>query len=214
MKKMFVSCTMSKLNPLIDFFEDEVTYKYDISPLLINSVRWDAVYSVFHSYADLTDSCGQFLRADLLGRSIDYYSNGLIGYIDEIGCDLFILSTQTRIELKSAQNIFPRTTRTNHTKEITMKNYRGNSREMKKTFDYLLLLDSQRVGLICYEKLSPHLYEKDDGVYAKIPMADIEFLGVMNMSYSVDINLTNIKEEIYTKVFNMIDSYKNTEVAL
>ena len=184
-------------------------FEYEITPYLIGSVDWNKIFSTIISYReDYNDNSGRFLKSDIVSAAFERFSGGKFKYIDENGCDFYLPEKKCRIELKSGIHIF-QTSRAFSTVEIKLKNYNGNATVLEKTFDYLMIVEPQMVGVISYEKLQPYIYSKSDGLYCKIHLKDIE---LFKESYNVqhtNNNLTNIRKKIIESCLDEIDVLYN-----
>lgn len=200
----FVKCETAPPSSLRGLFS-ETKYAYDISPLLVKSLNWPTIFTMIHSSLNLNDECEKFVKSYLLSETIEKFSNGLIKYVNEQGCDFLITSTQTRIEMKSSSvKIFPKPTLKRPTpittSQVTLKNYNGNITGISKTFDYLMLIDNDQAGIIPYEELMPHFIHKDSCVCVKSPLDKIEILQIVTKKSS-GINLTKMMEQFKSQVF-------------
>ena len=184
-------------------------YEYEITPYLIQSVDWDKIFSVILSFREVyNDNSGRFLKSEIISTGFARFSGGKFIYIDEIGCDFYLPEKNCRIELKSGIHIF-QISRASTTVEIKLKNFNGNATVLEKTFDYLLLVEPQIVGVISYEKLQPYIYSKSDGLYCKIPLKDIELFKEPYKVQYTNYNLTDIRKKMIEYCLNEIDKLYN-----
>ncbi len=180
-------------------------HEYDITPYLKENVQWNKVMSVMVSYKDdNNDYAGRFLKSTLVHHAIERYSDRKLKYIDEIGCDFFVPEKDIRLEFKGGLKMFQHRAKT--TVEIRLKNFNGNKTSLEKTFDYLMMCDGSTVGVVSFENILPHIYNKDDGIYCKIPHKVIEFFIETKNIKNTDINLIDIQNKIICEALDKIDT--------
>ena len=179
-------------------------HDYEITPYLKESVQWNKVMSVIVSFKEnYNDYAGRFLKSTLVHKAIERYSNNKLKYIDEIGCDFYVSEKNVRLEFKSGLKLFQ--PRANKTVEIKLKNFNGNATELQKSFDYLMLCDGNTAGVVSFENILPHMFNKADGIYCKIPHRFIEFFVETNDVKVTNINLTDFQQKIIDMALNEID---------
>ena len=179
-------------------------HEYEITSFLKESVEWNKVMSVIVSFqSDFNDYAGRFLKSTLVHNAIERYSNHRLKYIDEIGCDFFAKEKNARLEFKGGLKIFQH--RVGKTVAIKLKNFNGNPTKFTKTFDYLVLCDGNSVGVVSYENITPHIFEKSDGIYCKIPHKVIEFFIETNSVKNTNIRLTDFQQKIIDIALDEID---------
>ena len=190
---------------IITLFNINNQYDFEVTPYLINSVNWNKVMSLLISFREeYNDYGGRFVKSDLLGQGIEKFSEGKLKYINEDGCDFYLPEKNLRIEMKSGMKIF-QTSKTNNTVELKIKNFNGNATEMEKTFDYLLLIDCDLIGVTSYENVLKYIKRKDDGFYCKIELLDVElFKNLGNVETSKN-NLTDIRKKVNQICLEEID---------
>ena len=184
-------------------------FDYEITPYLIESVDWNKIFSTILSYREeYNDNSGRFIKSGLISAGFERYSGGKFKYIDENGCDFYLPEKKCRIELKSGIHIF-QTSRAFSTVEIKLKNFNGNATVLEKTFDYLMLVEPQMVGVISYEKLQPYIYSKCDGLYCKVHLKDIELFKESCYVQYTNHNLTDVRKKMYDFCLDEIDALYN-----
>jgi len=159
-------------------FRDDIDY---VTQYLIDNVDWNLVFSVMLSLKRKYNTGAEtFVKSDIVSETIEQASNGKLKYINDVGCDFYIGELDVRIEMKSTNsNIFPKTGK-KFTSVVKLKNFRGlkniNIDSMSKTFDYLLLLEPLKCGIVSYENLIPYFEIYTDGIGAKADVNDIQFI--------------------------------------
>ena len=68
------------------------------------------------------------------------------------------------------------------------------------------MCDGSTVGVVSFENISPHIYNKDDGIYCKIPHKVIEFFIETKNIKNTDINLIDIQNKIICEALDKIDT--------
>ena len=103
--------------------------------------RWDW-NTFFQSASNLgkqfNDRTWRFLKAEVLGIALEMASNGEAVYVDAPGYDLTI--GDVKIEVKTQERAF---TKNLDTASIRMKNTMGENQSFDKTFDYLVVANSE-----------------------------------------------------------------------
>ena len=78
--------------------------------------------------------------------------------MNETGCDFVIPELNARMEMKSGQNIFP-SSGGRYTTKLKLKNFRSlkniEDATMTKTFDYLLIVEPNKCGVVSFDKIVP-----------------------------------------------------------
>jgi len=184
-------------------------FEYEITPYLIQSVDWNKIFSLILSFREeYNDNSGRFLKSEIISIGFERFSDGKFIYIDENGCDFYLPEKNCRIELKSGIHIF-QTSRAFSTVEIKLKNFNGNATVIEKTFDYLMLVEPQIIGVISYEKIQSYIYSKSDGLYCKISLKDIELFKEPYNVQHTNYNLTDIRKKIIESCLDEIESLYN-----
>ena len=120
------------------------------------------------------DRTWRFLKAEVLGIALEAASNGEAEYVDAPGYDLFI--KDVKIEIKTQEKAF---TKKLDTASIRMKNTMGENQTFEKTFDYLVVANSEPPYLAA---LAPWTEVYDghkmtgDAVTSKIEKRGLKFL--------------------------------------
>lgn len=165
-------------NDVSNLFMDDFQYK--ITQYLKDNVDWDLVFSVCASLKRKYNTGAEtFVKSDIVSEAIVQASNGKLQYINEIGCDFYIQELDVRIELKSGQDIFPKCGK-RYTVTLKVKNFRSlkNCEDvtMKKTFDYILMLEPMKCGIVSYENIHDDFEIFSDGIGVKVDVSKIDFI--------------------------------------
>ena len=202
---MMINYTQSKTYPIENVSTLLFGHEYDITPYLKENVQWNKVMSVIVSFREnYNDFAGRFLKSTLIHNAIERYSNHKLHYIDDIGCDFYVPEKKVRLEFKGGIKLFQH--RAKKTVEIRLKNFNGNVTELEKSFDYLLLCDGDTIGVVSYDNILQHTYNKTDGIYCKIPHNVIEFFIETGDVKVTDTNLTDFQNKIINSVLDEIDA--------
>lgn len=181
-------------------------YDYPVTPYLLANINWNKIFSLILSFREeYNDNSGRFLKSDLISLAFERYSNGKIQFVNEVGCDFYLPENDCRIELKSGIQLF-QTSRARNTVEMKLKNFNGNGTKLEKTFDYLLMVQPNLVGIISYEKLLPYVYSKADGFYIKVDLKDVELFKESTEVKHTQKNLTNIRRKYIEYCLDEIDA--------
>ncbi len=167
-----------KSDDVSNLFMDDFHYK--ITKYLKENVDWDLVFSVCASLKRKYNTGAEtFVKSDIVSETIVQASNGKLQYINEIGCDFYIQELDVRIELKSGQDIFPKCGK-RYTGSLKVKNFRSlkNYEEavMEKTFDYILMLEPMKCGIVSYENIQDNFEIFSDGIGVKVDVTKIDFI--------------------------------------
>ena len=116
-----------------------------------NRFNWKKIFGVVSSTDKMKRPQARFQRAEIIEVAIDKYSGGQLKYVGDTadGMD-FEGSDGLRYECKGQGKIWQESGRVPHTTSLTLKNHRTDKKEkMKKTFDYMILVDTgkNRVGV-------------------------------------------------------------------
>ena len=185
--------------PLVHCMSDEVPslFKGDanfVTQYLIDNVDWNLVFSVMLSLKRKYNTGAEtFVKSDIVSEAIEQASNGKLKYINDVGCDFYIEELDVRIEMKSTNsNIFPKIGK-KFTSVVKLKNFRSLKNididSMVKTFDYLLILEPLKCGIVSYENLIPYFEIYTDGIGAKADVNDIQFIKEVSEVKTTDILL-------------------------
>ena len=166
---------------------------YEITQYLIDNVDWNIVFSVMVSLRRKYNTGAEtFVKADIVAEAIEDASNGKVIYVNETGCDFIIPELNARMEMKSGQNIFP-SSGGRYTTKLKLKNFRSlkniEDATMTKTFDYLLIVEPNKCGVVSFDKIVPYLEIFSDGIGAKVDVNNIEFVKQVTTVNHTDILL-------------------------
>ena len=116
----------------------------------------------------------RFLKAEVLALALEMCSRGEADYVDAPGYDLVV--GDLRIELKSQERAF---TRNLDTASIRMKNTMGENQRFDRTFDYLIVANSEPpyiAALTPWEEVYKGHRMTGDAVTSKIGKASLKFI--------------------------------------
>ncbi len=193
-----------------NLFNISSDFEYPISSYLIQNVQWNKIFSILCSFKEeYNDLSGRFFKSDIISHAFEHFSDGKIKYVDEIGCDFYLPELNVRVEGKSGLKIFQKKS----TVDIKLKNFNGYATEFEKTFDYLLLVEPQMIGVISYEKVQSKIYKKNDGIYCKLSNNDIEIIRNLNAVKVSEKNLTDIRKDCILKCIKEVEGlYENESI--
>jgi hypothetical protein len=141
----------------------------------ISSWNWKTFFQSASNLGNqFNDRTWRFLKAEVLGIALETASNGIAKYVDEPGYDLVI--GDIKIEIKTQEKAF---TKQLDTASIRMKNTMGENQTFEKTFDYLVVANSEPPYLAALapwtEVYSGHKMT-GDAVTSKIKKRGLKFL--------------------------------------
>ena len=139
--------------------------------------RWDW-NTFFQSASNLgkqfNDRTWRFLKAEVLGIALEMASNGEAVYVDAPGYDLTF--GDVKIEIKTQERAF---TKNLDTASIRMKNTMGENQSFYKTFDYLVVANSEPpylAALAPWDEVYAGHRMTGDAITSKIGKAGSKFL--------------------------------------
>lgn len=157
----------------------------------------------------------RFVKSELLSRTIQKTSRGKIVYVNQIGYDFFVPELDVKLEFKSGIDIFGRP-RSANTSLIKLDNTNGRDSRSKvytKTFDYLLLIDLNRAGLVKYEDIQEYIKHDGDGRSVRIPKTKIQIITDSNAIFSdnkiyIDDRIEQAMNQMIDDVIEICDNYE------
>lgn len=190
----------SLLSILLEYDSTKPIVEEHVMEFLKEKIDWKLVFSAVASWQDdFNDLAGRFMKAELIAEVLQISTSNRMVYIDEKGCDLFIPELNTRIELKTFKDTLFNS-REDKTKEIKVKNTQGNKvgydLEMKKTFDYMLILSPGLAVVTKYKNVQEKCYGKGDGLYVVLDYNDLNIIKKSNSFTQTKIPITDIKKRI------------------
>lgn len=139
--------------------------------------KWDWI-TFFQSASNLgkqfNDRTWRFLKAEVLGIALEMASNGDAVYVDAPGYDLTV--GDVKIEIKTQERAF---TKNLDTASIRMKNTMGENQSFDKTFDYLVVANSEPpyvAALAPWNEVYSGHRMTGDAITSKIEKAGLRFL--------------------------------------
>lgn len=150
----------------------------------------------------------RFLKARLIEKSIANLSKN-IKWVDVIGQDHQL--RDIRIETKFATNSITTEKgdwkKTNRTSEIKLTNSLGSSdgRTLPETFDFLMIVDTDCVGLVAHKDINP--ISNGDGLKASIPYENLSIVVKNNTMLTKSKNI-DILEKLDSMLDDIISNYK------
>jgi len=107
-------------------------------------------------------------RTYLQEKSFAKWSDGQVRYVGDHkdGVD-FIGVDETNYEMKGSLRLF---NKNGSTKTITLKNFRGDSKKVEKTFDYMFLVDTENmcIGYADWNTVEKRIYFTPNSPAAKV----------------------------------------------
>jgi hypothetical protein len=175
-------------------------------------VNWEAFFSMVNDLgSQLNERQLRFLKARLIESAISRMSDGKVEWVDNIGQDHQF--EDIRIETKFCTNSLT-TSKGNPkkghaTSEIKLTNTLGSSdgRSLPDTFDFLLIVDDDASAIVSRAKLLPHVTSAGDGLKAKIPFCDLEFISKIDKNALTKGSEISIMSQVDAMLFQIADDY-------
>lgn len=165
-----------------------------------NLFQWDEIFGVVKSTDGLKRPQTRGLRTEIQEMATAKYSGNQLKYVGmaENGRD-YVDATGKFWEDKGQRGMFPKTT--SKTKVFILKNFQGNKTEYVKTFDYILLKDTETmsVGWADWDSVYKNIKIKDAIVESFVDYDDlrmVEFFVQPKDKEDFSILLNKIIEEI------------------
>ena len=177
-----------------------------------STVQWNAFFAMVNDLgSQLNERQLRFLKARLIESAIARMSEGQIDWVDDIGQDHQF--GDVRIETKFCTNSLttakggPKKGPT--TSEIKLTNTLGSSdgRSLPDTFDYLLIVDTDACAIVSRNKLLPHVTSAGDGLKAKVPFDDLEWVSKVDKNALTTGYKVSIMEQVDDMLFSVADDY-------
>jgi len=157
----------------------------------------------------------RFVKSELLSRTVQRASREKIVYVNETGYDFFLPELDIKIEFKSGINIFGRPSSAN-TATMTLDNTNGQDSRKKvytKKFDYLLLIDVNKSGIIKYEDIQPFIKCTGDGRRITLPKSKIETITQSTEVFSdkkiyIDDRIDQAMNQMIDEVFQICENHE------
>lgn len=179
-----------------------------VAEQLAQEVNWTAFFQMVKDLgSQLNERQLRFLKARLIEKSIANLSKN-VKWVDQIGQDHQL--HDVRIETKFMSNSI--TTgrgawkKSGRTSEIKLTNTLGSSdgRALPHTFDYLMIVDTDCVGLVAYEDIDAT--SNGDGLKASIPYDKLSIV-VKNNQLINESKDVNILEQLDNMLDTVISAY-------
>jgi hypothetical protein len=157
----------------------------------------------------------RFVKSELLSRTVQRASREKIVYVNETGYDFFLPELDIKVEFKSGINIFGRPSSAN-TATMTLDNTNGQDSRKKvytKKFDYLLLIDVNKSGIIKYEDIQPFIKCTGDGRRITLPKSKIETITQSTEVFSdkkiyIDDRIDQAMNQMIDEVFQICENHE------
>ena len=180
--------------------------KYPDSQYMKKALDWNKVFSLLKALQSdkFNEKTMRFVKSDIVSMAIQDFSNNKFQYVDRTGCDFLLPKKKLRVELKCGECMFPK--RIEYTRGIRVYNsHGGHTGDLPHNFDYLLVVEAGKAGVISYDALLPYVTNVSDGKMARIHMDAIDII-----AESKDFKRTALSlESAYNgMVLNTIDEFK------
>ena len=135
------------------------------------------------------------IKSHAVSKMLEKYSN--LTYVDEIGYD-FVMDDGTKVELKTQAELFLKTK--THTNPIALKNTQGKKVNLNKTFDILLLIQTEkpfRVAYIGWDKVEPHVEFNGDQYIVRLKYHNLKFINTDFFDWDLKTEKWDLKDEVF-----------------
>lgn len=181
--------------------------KYPETLYLRRTINWNRVFGLLSSLQSdkFNEKTMRFVKSDIISTAMEKYSGGRLQYVDENGCDFIVKRKKTRIELKCGECMFPK--RIEFTRNIRVFNSLGaNKEQVPDTFDYLLVVEPGKAGLISHANLLQYTTVVSDGINARINMADMDIIAYMKDYTSPPVDLKWLYNNMVGSIIENFDA--------
>lgn len=179
-----------------------------VAKKLSKDVNWSGFFQLVKDLGpQLNERQLRFLKARLLEKAIANLSKN-VEWVDEIGCDhkLHDIRIETKFSTNSITTTSGKWKKSNKTSEIKLTNTLGSSegRSLPETFDFLMIVDTDCVGLVAYKDINA--VSNGDGLKASISYENLAIVvkNDMKLTKSKDID---ILEKLDTLLDDIISEY-------
>ena len=120
------------------------------------------------------DASWRMMKGEVICTALEKISNNSSEYVDEVGYDLIFMDK--KIEVKTEKRIIKKNL---DTKSIQLKNTRGVIQRFKKTFDYLLIINTEApfiAALTTWDEVNKKHLLKGDQIQCVIESENLMFL--------------------------------------
>ncbi len=120
------------------------------------------------------DASWRMMKGEVICTALEEISNDTSKYVDEVGYDLIFMDK--KIEVKTEKQIIRKNL---DTKSIQLKNTRGVIQQFKKTFDYLLIINTEApfiAALTTWDEVNKKHLLKGDQIQCIIESENLMFL--------------------------------------
>jgi hypothetical protein len=177
MNKILLKKSTLYNNPMMNFLGE--SSKDEVVNYIKRVLSFEQLFTMINTLdCSYNERMIRMIKSELLSRCVERASRQKIHYVNQIGYDFIIPELDIKLEFKSGRNIF-RKDHSSETERIKLDNTNGQDSRSKiytKTFDYLLMIDVNRAGLISYEDIQPFIKHDGDGRSIKLPKSKIEFI--------------------------------------
>ena len=159
--------------------------------------NWSGIYGAAENMKSMSDNMSKFISAQVLEKAVEKYSCGQLKYVGdtEDGLD-FIGIDGLRYELKSANKIYQPTTP--YTKWLTLKNFRGNSTGITKTFDKIIAIDKGLYTTFLSDFEDLEMEEKGANINCRLYKSTMETIS------ENDFDITKVKDINVAEKYNKL----------
>jgi len=149
--------------------------EYDDIAKGISKWDWNYFFQVCNALGNqFNDASWRMMKGEVICTALEEISDNSSKYVDEIGYDLVYMGK--KIEVKTERRIIKKNL---DTKSIQLKNTRGVVQQFKKTFDYLLIINTEApfiAALTTWEEVNREHLLKGDQIQCIIKSGNLIFL--------------------------------------
>ena len=178
----------------------------------ISSWNWNLFFAVCnHLGSQFNQPSWRMMKGEVICMALEEISNNTSNYVDEIGYDLEYMGN--KIEVKTERSIIKRNL---DTKSIQLKNTRGVIQNFNKTFDYLLIINTEQpyvAALATWDEVYKKHELKGDQIQCVIKSENLKFLtktSGVKINYNSESN-NSLKEYMRHGIKKWIKDIENEE---
>jgi len=186
-----------------------------IAEFLKTHVNWQKFVNLCASLgSQFNDAQWRFLKAFVFETAVEKFSEGLVQYVAQEGCDFIIPSiNNVKIEMKYTEDVLytakssvPR----KQTKTITLLNSKGTNTHsvLPETYaDFLLVVGQRGAALIDKPTLANYIEIKGDSITTTIPTDKMHFIFTPDTISEPKVIEFNLRQQIIQTIRTSLSEF-------
>lgn len=176
----------------------------------INAWDWELFFKTADALgSQFNQASWRMMKGEVICVALEMCSNGDAKYVDEVGYDLLI--GDVKVEVKTEKAIIKKN---DDTKAIQLKNTRGEVQKINKTFDYLLLANTQqeyKAAIVEWEIVKPNCIKVGDQIQCKLRKEELTFISKYTLARNKKKEETGLKTYMKNGIKKWILDIKNND---